>query len=870
MASTAKPTAQRLKKISDRKIHIVTNGPVIDGPPGSECSKEPASPSPTDHLVIRPQSIPKFSKKYITRQHPSVEIIGTRLRQCKDMESFASLARVFVGVVQGNILPSISRLPFINKADDEYRAREFIVTDRCRMLLEQVNKRRSGDVASAITKALALLDMIFDALNELIHVAEQLFFAGKPLPSIPEVEDDSDTCSLIGSIASFLEEPDEEVQMARRSLSVIVEDVLIESAGQDPTWDARSSCAFSIIDVPVEGKRAVHFADPFSPRPQRHADRFGTGISQRIYQLQQVVQRSKSSLTLRSFSSRNSTKTFPVDYELEDEGAVSWKDTNSIRSIKTPYSLRQSCLFSFIEGEPRVDMPMPSYGDVYTDPEGKLMQTSFDAFFLQVTSNLVLEKPYLVPFFFRCFRYFSTAVELAEKLEARFCENPPEALTPEQLKVWVRSNEGTKHRVRNLLQTWLEVFWEPELDEGAVASLLQFSLTHLHTLNDANTVRVFTLIIGAGKGFKSRAAHLKSIRETLKNGPTVPVPRPSGFRFDIDRYTSILSLKMFMCENGREELARQLTIRIAGIFGQLDATEAARAWFLDVPPPPSVKEVLTELFDWNNRLSLFVTSTILQAGEHSVGTQTSVLSFWMDIAMELLRLNNINGAVAVFQGVDCTTARRAKKAIFAVDLAHKTIHRIIYKLFFTFGVKSDYNRVLAGLRTKAVRISCSGLVQLFLKQFVVGRLVFIDDFKKNLAGAKYSHDSTLSTLPPNIINFMPYHVVNTTIDAIEAAQQLEYKFSTDSSIQIWLDRVLSPFSARNAAQVLDEQSDKLHPRVPEYQGIDAWTHTLSNKKPEPIARLRINFDKIFAIYQHDEDPQGSKERRATIAMLQAR
>ncbi len=65
-------------------------------------------------------------------------------------------------------------------------------------------------------------------------------------------------------------------------------------------------------------------------------------------------------------------------------------------------------------------------------------------------------------------------------------------------------------------------------------------------------------------------------------------------------------------------------------------------------------------------------------------------------------------------------------------------------------------------------------------------------------------------------------------------------------------------------------SEKLHPRIPEYQSIDAWTHSLSNKKPEPIARIRINFDKIFAIHQHDEDPQGSKERRATIAMLQAR
>ncbi len=636
MASPAKPTAQKPKKISDRKMHIVTNGPVIVGPPGSECSKEPASPSPTNHLVVLPQSIPKFSKKYIPRQHPSVEIIGARLRQCKDIGSFASLARVFNSVVQGNILPSIAGLPFIDKADDEYRAREFIVTDRCRMLLEQVNKRRSthvGDVASCITKALALLDMIFDALNELIHVAEQLFFAGKPLPSIPEVALDG-ACSLIESIEISSEEHDEDAQMARRSLSVIVEDVLIESTQPVLDSDNRNSTAFSIIDYPTEEKRAVHFADPSSPGPrrQRSIDRFG--ISQRLYQLQQVVQRSKSSLTLRSFSSRNSTKTFPIDYELEDERTVSWKETNSVRSLKTPYSLRQSCLFSFLEGEPRVDMPMPSYGDVYTDPEGKLMQTSFDAFFLQVTSNLVLEKPYLIPFFFRCFRYFSTAKQLATKLEARFCEDPPDTLTPEQLKVWVRSNEGTKHRVRNLLQTWLEVFWEPELDEEAVASLLQFSLTQLHKLNDANTVRVFTLIIRAGKGFKSRAAHLKSVRAIIKKGDIVPAPRPTAFRFDIDRYTNvILSLKMFMCESGREELARQLTIRTAGIFVQLDATEAARAWFLDVPPPKSVKLVLNALFDWNNRLSLFVTSTILQAAEHSVGTQTSVLSFWMDIVM---------------------------------------------------------------------------------------------------------------------------------------------------------------------------------------------------------------------------------------------
>ena len=127
--------APKLKKISDRKIHIVTTGPVVEGPPGSECSKEPASPCKTA-VVSR---IPKFSTAYMAQRHPSIEIIGDRLRECSDIGQFRALASVFSTAVNTNILHSFDQLPFIDVEEDEYRARRFFIVDTCRQFLEQSN-----------------------------------------------------------------------------------------------------------------------------------------------------------------------------------------------------------------------------------------------------------------------------------------------------------------------------------------------------------------------------------------------------------------------------------------------------------------------------------------------------------------------------------------------------------------------------------------------------------------------------------------------------------------------------------------------------------------------------------------------------------
>jgi hypothetical protein len=96
-------------------------------------------------------------------------------------------------------------------------------------------------------------------------------------------------------------------------------------------------------------------------------------------------------------------------------------------------------------------------------------------------------------------------------------------------------------------------------------------------------------------------------------------------RVDLDLTAQLLQLNT---PAGREEVARQLTIKFSDQFQQVDPEDAVMHWHRNQDSEAS--QTLRQIVLSERALCLWITHTVLE--QSSLGERCRILEFWLDVA----------------------------------------------------------------------------------------------------------------------------------------------------------------------------------------------------------------------------------------------
>ncbi|PBK74979.1 ras GEF [Armillaria solidipes] len=840
MASPQISKPKKLKKISDRKIHIPTAGPVasLPSPPDSSLfSKEPASPTPSSSAP--PPLITNVPK--CLRRYPSIIHIIAKLREVSETtqsaSDFEAYAVIFCTSLSSNVLCSLERTPHLDTNDPKYCATYYNVVDSAEYFRSWACKKVEGEGEVGISMRLATSMLWFNAtlkaLKELHKIVAHMVANAKPLPGLPVGLPREDSVAKVpdvdesGSLESHRLRPP---KLRISPLSVIVEEVLNDDAPSSPaspndTTVSRSTSSLGhlpTVDEPSSSTDTLVSTPPdkagFPARRKKLAQQI-----RRVYKLakergHRLVRTEASTSTLTSEPTSESFKSF-------DRPQV----------VQITYAIRQSALYHFEDPMNRVDMPMPEdYAAMQVDEKGQLTSATLQALILQITSREVTQEGVLDTFF-TGFRYFTTPAILARGLLDRLegMDDHEYDFTEQQHIVWAASKDLTEQRVVYVICLWLERYWNPTFDNEALEIFQEYFLRHPECRPGSEMLELYRCLRKVGSGGASRSKWLEHRSRQIARGFLYPRPKDTDFRFSsVPDKTVPSRLRWFMTDAGVQEFARQLTIQSSRLFRKIDPEGAVRSW---IASEVEGRETRADVVNWGRSLTFWATISILQ--QPSVDGRVLFIGFWLDVAMTCLKHYDFNSAFAIYNGVVASPVNRLRRTALASDrlsAREKGYHWIFEKVFDNF---KEYRRIV-----QAVALESRPMVPI------------LDPLVHDVSQVKTSLSKAMTE---GRINFFPIRTICATIQTMEQAR-LPYLFKRSAACQEWLTLKLQ--WAVNTKAKLDvddidqyQMSRALEPRDPELEKIHSnpamlWNLVATYNGYESVDSLtKFDLDAIFNI-----------------------
>ncbi|GLB38350.1 hypothetical protein LshimejAT787_0502150 [Lyophyllum shimeji] len=781
-------TSQRRKRVKKLKDDVQTEKTE------SVFSDDPA---PASSGVFVP-AIPKFS---LEQSFPSilstVELMQS-LKTSKSIESLHPLSRVFLTCLR-TIVHSMDDLPHDVRLNPQYEVAQFAVIFCGNQLKAEVSRQKKAKDPSQSTfvMALELVDMTVTRLRSFLEVAERILAENKPLPELPAVPADAPT-----SLERIEEKP--------QPLVNIVEAVL---NGEHDTGSPSS---------PEE----THSSQDLLATKKKK--RIGSGnIIRSIVRRPRGGSSRASILTLRTKSSATliNPDTAVVNPEASSLSTSPQESSAAERPVEMPYLPRQSAFYYVADPycpEIDVDMPLPS-GDadaVRLDHNGVMKAASLTALVRILTSKESVTDPEFSPTFFICFRFFTTPTLFLEALMRRYDEEPPADLHPAQLRVWTRDHMAVHIRVGKTILMWLDLYWKPDADAEVMETLQEFTLERLvHELPEGlvkHMLEGLDLVWGDDPLCRrSRKAY--DMQFIYHHGGAASLAA-TDFQGTIDGSLETgEQLLSFDTPAGREEFARQLTVRVSQEFQQIDPEDAIKYWHLKEHKTRKhevedweVGKVLQRIIEFERALCSWVTFSVLD--EFQANKRREMLEFWLDISARCMRLRNFSGAHCILVGLSSGAITRLKHTVLTINVQSKQQFRALQNFFSGQDNYASYREILSSVEPTVPMIA-----------------PLIRDVVSALDVVPTSVGSTDDSKEKNLINLCSYRIVTKTVRAMESCL-IPYKLSKCDAFQTWLDAVLSGFPSHLEDQMNDkfyDQSKKLEVKDQLLSHIDPWLYSVN-------------------------------------------
>ena len=278
--------------------------------------------------------------------------------------------------------------------------------------------------------------------------------------------------------------------------------------------------------------------------------------------------------------------------------------------------------------------------DVAYNSEGQLVGATLSALVERMTPHDVLVDPPFAAVFFLTFRQFVTPVELLEALIARYNLLPPSGLAHEDMLIWQqRKGLPVRLRVANVVKTWLESYWRPELDAVILPALTAFTRDALGKMFPVPSQRIMELIkqrVSADE--TTRTVRVERVRDAgiPLNPPSGPVSEMPAPKIHKNIYASLRNKNykaVAITDFEPLELARQLTLMECNLYCAIQPEEVLETGQSGGAYPGHVKAVTS--------LSTVITGWVAESilNEPDTKKRTALVKFFVKVAdVSLIRV----------------------------------------------------------------------------------------------------------------------------------------------------------------------------------------------------------------------------------------
>ena len=315
----------------------------------------------------------------------------------------------------------------------------------------------------------------------------------------------------------------------------------------------------------------------------------------------------------------------------------------------TSGGIRHSVLFypnDPLNPDSDIEMPMPT-GEISAlsfDAEGKIKGGSLSALVTVLTSRQGVTDHELTTTIYTYFRCFTTPILFFQELAKRYEEPQPADLTNDQARVWETNISIVRIRVAKAMYDWLDQYWRTESDDEILEDVQIFAEERAEMPGHPKAIlhRVIEKInhmkqVSPKDALAKRAQELVArVELTMPQEP----PTPTGFIFS-ERFSRdlVAQLQQFNNSAGREEFARQLTMKLSSMFRDVDPVDAVAFWRSSQKKQDdnvtinsaAISKAIKAIAMFEQTLSIWVTYSIIKPNEPL--ERSSMVSFWLDIAI---------------------------------------------------------------------------------------------------------------------------------------------------------------------------------------------------------------------------------------------
>ncbi|KIK57213.1 hypothetical protein GYMLUDRAFT_61513 [Collybiopsis luxurians FD-317 M1] len=498
----------------------------------------------------------------------------------------------------------------------------------------------------------------------------------------------------------------------------------------------------------------------------------------------------------------------PVSFNKTDDGTT-WE--GSTRGH--PMSLEEKIVYGDlpdVPAEPNAPIPTSflsptkymfthdyAVEDIAYNSEGVLVGATLTVLIEKLTPHDSIVDPAFSAVFFMTFRLFSSSLEVAKALIARYNLVPPTGLPHEDILVWQQQKGlAVRLRVSNFIKTWLESYWRSTPDNAALPLLEAFVRDGLMTMFPGPAERILDTIFRrkeqkdciSPKGDRTRDPGMSL------NPPSVPlpseVPRP------------LMTKTLFSALKGRNfsaisitdfdplELARQLTIMEARLYAMITPEEILESGQEGAKPPLNVKEVTS--------LSTAITGWAAESilNERDTKKRTALIKFFIKVADRCVGLHNYSTFRSLLAALDSSTISRLHQTWTGLTQKSKQQLETLRKL-------ADHGRNYHEYRTKLRNTAPPAVPFLGL---------YLTDVTFCREGNPSHRNSPLNP-DKKLLNFNKYHKLARIVQDMQRFQ-VPYNLKDIPEAQEYLTHVFKASQKTGDLQDLYRRSLLVEPKQP--------------------------------------------------------
>jgi len=275
------------------------------------------------------------------------------------------------------------------------------------------------------------------------------------------------------------------------------------------------------------------------------------------------------------------------------------------------------------------------------DKDSRVQAASLAALVRILTSKEGVKDPNLSQAILRSFRLFSTSSEFFGELKKRYNVKAPSNPGKEEIDHWRVKSANIHARVLAVIFTWLDQYWETDSDTIILGDVRSFVGQRTEKDLPRGVINNILAKIKEREQCSDQDVLDKQKQDIAATSVTrTPSPVHTNFSFPSKFPSSSSDGIAYLDANkdGKEELARHLTLKMSDLYRKLDPVKAVRFWYNvgessrdyhKFKSESAVKE-LAAVSAYGERLTLWVIWTIVEVAD--VRLRERRLSFWLDVA----------------------------------------------------------------------------------------------------------------------------------------------------------------------------------------------------------------------------------------------